>query len=100
MSHNLMRVQQMARPYTVTALQIWMLETGRTDVSLAEELSDTPEVGKSISSRQVARWRKGLSMPRPYHVAALTKLSEGRVDANTFAEARMKEDNRQRGAAQ
>jgi hypothetical protein len=28
-------------------------------------------------------------MPRPYHVAALTKPSGGRVDANTFAEARI-----------
>jgi len=69
-------------------MQIWMLETGRRDTDLSKEL--TALMGKSISSRQVFRWRKGLSYPRPAHAVALEKLSGGRVTAQTFAEASLK----------
>jgi hypothetical protein len=75
-------------------LQIWMLETGRTDNSLAAELGAKVQVEghKEITARQVGRWRKGLALSRyPRFVALLTELSRGRVTANSFVEARMKE---------
>jgi hypothetical protein len=83
----------MARPRVVTDLQIWMLETGRTDNSLAAELgAKLQEEGhKEITARRVGRWRKGLALPRYRFLALLTELSGGRVTANGFVEARMKE---------
>jgi hypothetical protein len=80
-------------------LQIWMLETGRTDVSLAAELSaklQDPSYGtlsnRQINERTVGRWRSGLMVPRhPQHIALLTELSGGRVTANSFIEARDRE---------
>jgi hypothetical protein len=85
----------MAKPRTVTDMQIWMLETGRTDVSLAAELTAKlrgPSYSREIAARTVARWRKGLMLPRyPRHLAALTELSGGRVTANSFVEASVKE---------
>jgi hypothetical protein len=83
----------MARPRVVTAMQVWMLETGRTDRSLAGELSArlAAKGNKAINERQVARWRKGLALPRyPVFVALLTELSQGRVTADSFVEASMK----------
>lgn len=89
----------MAKPRTVTDMQIWMLESGRTDVSLAAELtaklqgsSYTAPHSRDITARTVGRWRKGLMLPRyPQHLAVLTELSGGRVTANSFVEARVKE---------
>ncbi len=78
----------MAKPQVVTVMQIWMLEQGFKDPDVAERL--TEQMGKPISSRQVFRWRKGLSYPRPAHAMALEQLSGGRVTANTFAEAALK----------
>lgn len=78
----------MAKPVVVTEMQLWMLESGLRDPDVAERL--TVQMGKSISARQVFRWRKGLSYPRPGHVKALEKLSNGRVNANTFADAATK----------
>jgi hypothetical protein len=84
----------MAKPRVVTDLQVWMLETGRTDRSLAAEMTArlSLEAHKTINERQVARWRKGLALPRyPQFMALLTELSRGRVTADSFVEARMKE---------
>ena len=84
----------MARPRVVTELQIWMLETGRTDNSVAAELSAKvqKEGHKEITARQVGRWRKGLALPRyPRFVALLTEISKGRVTAKGLVEARIKE---------
>ena len=91
----------MARPRIVTDLQVWMIETGRSDSSLAAELTarlrDLPSknmrnTGKTVTDRTVARWRKGLFVPRyPQHLAILADLSGGRVTANSFAEARLRE---------
>jgi excisionase family DNA binding protein len=88
----------MAKPRTVTDMQIWMLETGRTDVSLAAELTAKLQGpgysmlrSREIAARTVARWRKGLMLPRyPLHLAVLTELSGGRVTANSFVEASVK----------
>jgi hypothetical protein len=85
-----------AKPRVVTDLQVWMIETGRTDGDLARELTvKVPMVGtkkKNITERQIGKWRKGLSMPRyPEHIAALTDISNGRVTAQSFVEARIKE---------
>lgn len=85
----------MAKPQTVTDMQIWMLETGRTDVGLAAELTAklhgpgySALRSREIGARTVARWRKGLMLPRyPQHLAVLTELSGGRVTANSFVEA-------------
>lgn len=80
----------MARPHNVTALLRWMVETGRNDTKLAKEISLLmPD--KTVTARQVARWRKGLFVPRPYYVALLTELSGGRVTADSFVEAKMKD---------
>jgi hypothetical protein len=86
----------MAKPRTVTDMQIWMLETGRTDVSLAAELTAKLQgpgySSREINARTIARWRKGLMLPRyPQHLALLTELSGGRVTANSFVEASVKE---------
>jgi hypothetical protein len=89
----------MAKPRTVTDMQIWMLETGRTDVSLAAEITaklQSADYGKlrskEIGARTIARWRKGLMLPRyPQHLAILAELSGGRVTANSFVEASIKE---------
>jgi hypothetical protein len=89
----------MAKPRVVTDMQIWMLETGRTDVSLAAEISaklQDPNCSalriREITARTVARWRKGLMLPRyPQLLALLTDISRGRVTANSFVEARVKE---------
>jgi hypothetical protein len=49
----------MGRPRVVTDLQVWMIETGRNDVSLAVELTaKVNEPNQEISERTVARWRK------------------------------------------
>lgn len=80
----------MAKPRLVTELQVWMLETGRTDVSLAKEMSAL--LGRNIDERTVGRWRKGLQLPRyPELVALLTKLSGGRVTADCFINDRLNE---------
>jgi hypothetical protein len=89
----------MAKPRTVTDMQIWMLETGRTDVSLAAELTAKLQGldystlrRREIFARTVARWRKGLMLPRyPQHLAVLIELSGGRVTANSFVEATVNE---------
>lgn len=80
----------MAKPHPATELLNWMTETGHTDTSLANKISELDPT-KTVSARQVARWRKGLFIPRAYYMDVLTKLSGGRVDANSFAEARKKE---------
>jgi hypothetical protein len=85
-------LSEMARPRVVTELQVWMLETGRTDVSLAREINALLPDDRRTTERSVARWRKGLALPRyPEFVAFLTKLSEGRVTADCFIGARIKE---------
>jgi hypothetical protein len=82
----------MAKPRVVTELQVWMLETGRTDVSWAREINARLPNDRNITERTVARWRKGLQLPRyPELVALLTRLSEGRVTANCFISERLSE---------
>jgi hypothetical protein len=81
----------MATPQVVTDMQIWMLETGRTDISLAAELSARlqKEGHRETNARQVARWRRALALPRyPRFFALLTELSKGRVTADGFVGAR------------
>lgn len=87
----------MARPRALTALQVWMIETGRTDSGLAAELADKLQNDPryrfarkmKITDRSVGRWRKGLFAPRlPEHLAILSELSGGRITAQSFAEAR------------
>jgi hypothetical protein len=73
-------------------LQIWMMETKRTDVSLAVEITGRLSApmystlrSRQIGARTIARWRKGLLIPRhPQHFAVLTEISNGRVTANSF----------------
>jgi hypothetical protein len=87
---------EMAHPRALTALQVWMIETGRTDSGLAAELADKLQNDPryrtrkmKITDRSVGRWRKGLFAPRlPEHLAILSELSGGRVTAQSFAEAR------------
>jgi hypothetical protein len=75
------------KPRRVTALQHWMLETGRTDIALSIEINGLRGENKSVNARQIARWRKGLAQPRPWASRLLAELSEGKVDANSFVEA-------------
>lgn len=74
----------MAKPKAVTEMLKWMMETGRNDIELARELTERVP-GRSISARQVFRWKRGLSYPRPAYALELEKLSGGRVNAQTFA---------------
>ncbi len=84
----------MPRPRPITDMQVWMIETGRTDSSLAAELSARVKRPPykdlripAVLNRTVARWRKGLVAPRyPQHVAILAELSGNRVTANHFAQ--------------
>lgn len=78
----------MARPQVVTVMQVWMLENGFKDPDVAKLLTEQEKT--PVSSRQVFRWRKGLSYPRPKHAMALERLSGGRVTAGTFAAAALK----------
>lgn len=71
-------------PHHVTALQTWMLATGRTDIQVAGEVSALLPEGKTVTSRQIARWRKGWSIPRLAALRALHELTDGKVDANSF----------------
>jgi hypothetical protein len=81
----------MARPRFVTELQVWMIETGRDDTSLAAELSD--KLKEDINARTVARWRKGYSSPRDTrHVLSLSELSGGRVTVDSLARANSPEE--------
>jgi hypothetical protein len=76
------------KPRRVTALQTWMLETGRTDRALANEINMMAgDTGRVINARQVARWRKGEQQPRPWATKLLTDMSGGKVDGNSFVEA-------------
>lgn len=75
------------KPQFVTALQVWMLETGRTDRQLSIDINYMMGSNKPVNARQIARWRKGLAQPRPWALKALATLSEGKVDANSFVEA-------------
>lgn len=75
------------KPRRVTALQHWMLETGRTDIALSHEINSLRGVNKTVNARQIARWRKGLAQPRPWASKLLSDLSDGKVDANSFVEA-------------
>jgi hypothetical protein len=86
----------MAKPRAITDMQVWMIETGRTDSSLAVELADKLRNDPryrfarkmKVTDRTVGRWRKGLFAPRlPEHLAILSELSGGRITAQTFAEA-------------
>ena len=73
------------KPYTPTDLEIWMKEQGLSDSSLAVKLR---EDNVTVSARQIARWRRmGTVMPRREALAALSRLSDGRITANTFFEA-------------
>jgi hypothetical protein len=71
------------KPRRVTALQLWMIENGRTDTALAAEINERLPEAK-IHPRTVGRWRKGLSAPRPAALRALMDMSGGKVDANSF----------------
>lgn len=72
------------QPHHVTALAIWMMAKGRTDIDVARDVSALLPEGKSVTARQVARWRKGWSIPRLAALRALHQLSGGKVDANSF----------------
>lgn len=74
----------MAKPKVVTEMLKWMMETGRSDNDLAAELTERLK-DRSISARQVFRWKRGLSYPRPAYAVELEKLSNGRINAQTFA---------------
>lgn len=70
-----------------TALAHWMLDTGRTDRALANEINALVKGDKRVSARQVGRWRRGEQQPRPWVLKELAGLSAGLVDANSFVEA-------------
>lgn len=72
----------MAKPKAVTAMLRWMFDSGINDIELAKTL--TERVGRSISPRQVFRWKRGLSIPRPAYALELEKISEGRINGQTF----------------
>ncbi len=74
----------MAKPQVVTEMLRWMMETGRNDIGLAEELTKRLP-NRSITARQVFRWKRGLSYPRPAYAVELEKISGGRINAQTFA---------------
>lgn len=73
----------MAKPRVdVTEMLRWMFDAQLNDIELAAIL--TERVGRSISPRQVFRWKRGLSVPRPAYALELEKLSNGRINGKTF----------------
>lgn len=75
----------MAKPKVVTDMQVWMLKTDRTDVKLAKEINELLAGKRVVNERHVARWRRGLALPRYQELyKALETLSEGKVTANSF----------------
>jgi len=84
----------MARPETVTALHDWMHQNWFGDSDVAGKLNALPELAgrKPVNARQVARWRKGLAVPRPYYALALETLSAGRVTSRDFNQAKVRTD--------
>lgn len=83
----------MARPKVVTDMQIWMLRTGRKDIDLANEINVLLDGQREVNARHVARWRKGLALPRyPELYKALQTLSEGKVTANSFVNPTLEEE--------
>lgn len=79
-----------AKPKVVTEMLAWMMETGRNDIELAKEINEKLGEEHSISARQVFRWKRGLSYPRPVYAVALEKISGGRINALTFARDALK----------
>jgi hypothetical protein len=75
----------MAKPKVVTDLQIWMLQTDRSDVKLAGEINKLLAGTREINERHVSRWRKGLALPRyPEIYKALETITGGEITANSF----------------
>lgn len=85
----------MARPQVVTDMQIWMLQTGRNDVRLAQEMNEKLAGVRAINERHIARWRKGLALPRYRELyAALEDISGGRVTLASFVHVKGPEDGK------
>lgn len=84
----------MARPKTVTALHDWMHQNWLGDSDVAVKLNALPEMSsrRPVNARQIARWRKGLAVPRPYYALALETLTEGRVTGRDFMQAKVLTD--------
>lgn len=93
-----MDAADMARPETVTALHDWMHENWLEDRHVAEKLNVLPELEnrKPVNARQVARWRKGLAVPRPYYALALETLTGGRVTSRDFMQAKLRTDEEEK----
>lgn len=84
----------MVKPRVVTDLQLWMIATGKTDVSLAREINKFlgDRLDRQINERHVARWRRGIMLPRHREIyGALESLSEGKVTANSFVKPTLKD---------
>lgn len=84
----------MAKPEVVTDLQIWMLMAKKRDTDLAKDINELlgDRLERPINERHVARWRKGLMLPRHTEIyEALEQLSAGKVTANSFVKPRLKD---------
>jgi|SRR5579859_1936607 len=81
----------MAKPEIYTALYAWARDNWLGDSEIAERLNALPEMEgrKPVNARQVARWRKGLAVPRPYYAKAITVLTDGKVTADHFNDAKL-----------
>lgn len=93
-----MAVAAMARPENVTSLHDWMHANWFEDRHVAEKLNAMPELAnrKPVNARQVARWRKGLAVPRPYYALALETLTVGKVTSRDFNQAKLRADEEEK----
>src|SRR5579863_1856972 len=84
----------MAKPQIVTDLQLWMIVSKKRDTDIAKEINEFlgDRLERPINERHVARWRKGLQLPRHTEIfEALDHLSNGKVTANSFYKPKLKD---------
>lgn len=70
-----------------TDLDLWMHRNRITNIRLAQRVSQ--EVGRRVSPSTVAKWRIGATMPRAKAQLALGNITDGEVNAASFAVAKV-----------
>lgn len=62
-------------------LSSYLKDAGLDDAAFAERSAG------AFSAEAVRKWRFGARMPRPNHLAMITRLTDGQVTANDFMQA-------------
>lgn len=70
-------------------LGTYLKDAGLDDAAFAERSEG------AFSAEAVRKWRFGVRMPRPNHLALISRLTDGQVTANDFMEAAVDRSTRQ-----